>query len=562
MSAGPARDDLAESSAPFDLAVVGGGIFGAATARDAALRGLRVALFEKGDVASATSSSSSKLVHGGLRYLETFQFRLVRESLAEQALLLATAPHLVWRCPFLVPQYAGRGRPGWYVALGLALYDRLAGREPAFRSRRLSRGEALRIEPGLPAGGLTGASLYYDSQVDDARLCLETLLDAREAGAAVWTHHEVFALERIGASWRLTVRDRGDLASDGTREAGAAVRRTIEARVVVNAAGPWVDRVRRLALGKCPPVLTWSRGAHLVVPALTRGHALLLTAQADRRVFFVLPHEGSSLVGTTEGPHSGELDSLLPTRQEMQYLGREIRSRWDGAIASPRDIRRTFAGVRALAHTQGALGRAPRDERIVGEGGLLSVAGGKYTTHRAIAERLVDRVERLLGRSPSRSATRHRALPGGGWGDRASAAGKAREMWQRARAAQPDLAMTVEDAERLGARYGSRFPEVLAFGAGHVERFAEGGLAVLEMEVIHAVRAEAARRLDDVILRRLGLWSDRAQARRALPPVSRWMARAAGWSEARRQAEVARVESMFQAEEAVLESAGLAMEPS
>lgn len=537
----------------FDLAIVGGGIVGAAAARDAALRGIHTVVFDKGDVAGATSSASSKLAHGGIRYLEHLRLRLVRESLAEQKTLLAAAPHLVWRRRFLVPYYAG-GRPAAYVQFGLGLYDWLARREPSLRAQRLSREDALRLEPALPPDGLRGAGLYHDAQMDDARLCLETLLDARAQSAVVRTYQEVMALERRGAEWLVRTRD---TAAD----AGQGAEAEFTARVVLNATGPWVDAVRRMALGDCEPIVTWSRGSHLVVPGLTREHALLLTARADRRVFFVLPHGDVSLVGTTEVPHRDGLEALAPAPEEVQYLRREIAARWGEKAADGQAIRRVFAGVRPLARTRGALGAAPRDERMLEENGLVSVVGGKYTTHRAIAERVVDRVERLFGRAPAKCQTAKRLLPGGSWGDGAQAAQRARATW--ARESAPN-SMTAEDAMRLGARYGSRFPAVLALAVTHGSRYEERaeGLApvrftVLEAEVVHAVRQELALRLDDAILRRLGLWADRRRARAALEPVARWMAAASGWSEARRAAEVERCERAFRAEDELVQRAGV-----
>ena len=531
----------------YDLAVVGGGIFGAATARDAALRGLRVVLFEKGDVADATSSSSSKLVHGGVRYLEHFQFRLVRESLVEQERLLRNAPHLVRRRVFLVPDEGDWKRPGWYVGLGLRLYDLLAPRPAGTRSRRLSRAELKLVEPILANLGAPGATLYFDAQADDARLTLETLLDAAAAGAEVRVETEVGGLSHAGATWRVVAKTAGNLETAGNSE-------TVHARTVVNAAGPWVDAVRDLAGRTDPPLLTWSRGAHILVPVVSRRHAFLLTARADRRVFFVVPHGEVSLVGTTESPHHGGLEDLAPAPEELLYLWRELAVRWpDRFQNASQEVRGCFAGVRALARTDRALGAAPRDEHLADEDGLISVAGGKYTTHRAIAERLVDLVQRRLGREPTPCRTRDRVLPGGAWGDRSAAVDRAEVHLREARAEGIALDWGERDVRRLAGRYGSRFPEVLGLLRECRERIDMRGEMLYQAEVVYAVRSEWARHLDDVVLRRLGLWRDRAVGRRVLEPVSRWMAAELGWSEPRRREEIEKLEARYAREEALLE---------
>lgn len=527
----------------YDVAIIGGGIFGAATARDAALRGLRVVLFERGDVAASTSSASSKLIHGGLRYLERFHFRLVRESLAEQEILLRTAPHLVRRRTFLVPDEGDWRRPGWYVQWGLRLYDLLAWRPHTLRSRRFSRAEIRLLEPALGGLRARSAGLYFDAQVDDARLTLENLLDAQAAGAEVHLETEVAGLAREGDAWRV-------LARGGTAGSAAGSDR---ARCVVNASGPWVDAVRRLAGPLEGPLLSWSRGAHILVPAISRQHAFLLTARSDRRVFFVVPQGEVSLVGTTEGPHHGALDDLFPSQSELHYLWSELCLRWPERFTDPREVRGAFAGVRALARTEGALGAAPRDEQLVDEDGLISVVGGKFTTHRAIAERIVNLVERRLGREPTRCRTRDRALPGGAWGDLSAATTRVEAHLREARARGQVLDWGERDARRLAGRYGSRFPEVLQLVGEFGERADLRGATLHEAEVVHAVRAEWGRHLDDVVLRRLGMWRDRTVARRAAEPASRWMARVLHWSEERRRDEVERLERRYRREEEALE---------
>ena len=491
--------------APVDLLVIGGGIHGACVARDAARRGLSVVLCEKDDLASGTSSRSSKLVHGGLRYLETGQFALVREALAERAILLRTAPHLVRPLPFLLPieRDAPNARPAWMLRVGLSLYDRLAARAGADaaaalpRHRLLTRDEALALEPGLPAARLAGAALYYDAQMDDARLVIANAVDAAAHGAVIRTRCAITEFLGQGNGWSMRTRD------------GEEIR----ARQAVNAAGPWVDEVRRReairgAGAGAGPTIRPTRGTHIVVPALTRERALLLFA-ADRRVFFVLPYGTRSLVGTTDVDDSGDPDRVHATADDVSYLRAEIERRWPGHGGPPL---RAFAGLRPLAVApQEAAGggvafrlpwRSPREARIVDDDGLLSMTGGKYTTARALAGRVVDLVVARLdatGRTrPCDTATA--PLP-----------------------ARPDE------------------PARAAVGA---EPIPPG-----EADVAYAVHHEFARGVGDMVWRRSALWLDRAAARAAAPTIAARMAPLLGWSDVQRDAEARAVQDACDEEE-------------
>ena len=471
----------------FDLLVVGGGIHGAAVARDAARRGLSVVLAEKDDLAQGTSSRSSKLVHGGIRYLETGQLGLVREALHERAVLLRTAPHLVRPLPFVLPfQREDRGaRPPWVVRAGLALYDLLSGAgrdEPGVlpRHRLLGPDEARALEPGLPAAGLTGAALFHDARMDDARLVVAHAVDAATNGARVLVRTAVTALTPgTAGAWRATLA------------AGDA----IEARLVVNAAGPWADRVRALAAAGtgrgagAAPAIRPTRGSHVVVPALTRDHALLLFA-ADRRVFFVVPWGARSLVGTTDDDFAGDPGDVAPEASDLRLLRGEIERRWPGR-GGP--VARAFAGLRPLL-ARGRPGlslpwRNTREARLLDEDGILSIVGGKYTTARRLAERAVDRaVARLEAEGRARPCdTATAALPARPW-----------EAAAASLAAEP---------------------------------------AIDEPTVRHADEHEFARGAGDVIWRRSPLWLDRAAARAAAPRVAAWMAPLLSWSDATRAAE-------------------------
>ncbi len=487
-----------------DVLIVGGGIHGVAVARDAALRGLSVLLLERGDLASGTSSRSSKLIHGGIRYLETGQFALVREALRERALLLDTAPaRLVRPLRFLIPHYRGTGRRRAVIGVGLRLYAALAGRHPLAAHEPVSRKEALELEPGLSPQGLLGGSLYWDAQVDDARYTVALAVAAGEAGASIRTHTGLTALRRNDGAWRARFRDQ---VTGAEGEAAA--------RCVVNAAGPWVEEVRALAGHERDAGLRRSRGTHLVVPAVTRERALLLFARRDGRVFFVLPWGAYSLLGTTDVDEPAEPGSVGPTVEDARYLLEEAARALPSLGAGTRPLR-AFAGVRSLLRSRSSDPWAnPREHRIVVEGTLVSLIGGKYTTHRSLAERVVDRLLPILGVRAKPCSTAAGALP-----DRHAEA-------------------------------------VAALAAGHPDRLDLGrGLAVTEAEALHAARGEMARRLDDVLLRRTALWLDGAALRRAAPRVADWIAPALGWGDALRDMELRRFLAALDREEAVVRQA-------
>ncbi|HMI31396.1 MAG TPA: glycerol-3-phosphate dehydrogenase/oxidase [Candidatus Limnocylindrales bacterium] len=487
---------------PYDLLVVGGGIQGAAVARDAALRGIRVLLLERGDLAGGTSSRSSKLIHGGIRYLETGQFRLVRESLRERALLLRLAPEFVRPLPFLIPHYRGEGRSRLAVRTGLAVYAAFAGRHALAAHGQVGAPEALTLEPSLRQEGLLGASLYWDAQMDDALLCVAVAADAERAGASVRTYTRVESLAAEGQRWR--ARFRGvDIGA--VQEA--------EARCVVNAAGPWVEEIRSLAELSPRAGLRRTRGAHIVMPALTRARALLLSARRDGRVFFVLPWGECSLVGTTDVDDDVAPDRVVARAEDIRYLLEETSRALPNAARGSRPLR-AFAGLRSLAQGNAILPWAnSREHRILEEGTMLTLIGGKYTTHRSLAERVVDRVARLAEVRAGPCMTAATPLPG--------------------------RAHAIADLER---RYPGRLK-------------AADTLEVSEAEVVHAVQSEHAKHLEDVLERRTRLWLSAEAMRRAAGPVAAWMAPHLGWDETTRAREVERVMSALEREREVIDAA-------
>jgi len=489
----------------IDILVIGGGIHGAAVARDAAHRGFDVLLVERGDLASATSSRTSKLIHGGLRYLETGQLRLVREALRERAILMRTASEFVRPVPFLLPHYEGRGRARWWADLGLALYRLLAGSDVGVSRGRVDAAEAVQLAPGIDPEGLRGASLFADAQMDDAALCVAIALDAERAGASLRTHTEIIALAKTldGRAWRAHFHD---------RLSGADAE--VEARVVVNATGPWADDVRALAEGHPAPSVRRTRGAHIVFAVPPPPAALLLTARRDDRVFFVLPWGAHTLVGTTDDDDPTDPTLIGPHVEDVRYLCEEVGAALPGLLGGARPVR-AFAGVRPL--TRGAAERPwenSRESRVLVERGLWTIVGGKYTTHRALAERVVNGIVRALDARVAPCVTASRPLRGG----RAEAVDRLRRDFPRSAKVT-------------------------------------GGFTVTEAEVAAAARWEKARCLDDILLRRTRLWLDSRALREAAVPCAVWAAPVLGWSERTRAAEVERVLGMLDREERAIEGA-------
>jgi glycerol-3-phosphate dehydrogenase len=452
------RKPEALTDGPFDLLILGGGITGAGVALDAVLRGLRVALIDKGDFASGTSSVSSKLVHGGLRYLEHGDFRLVYEALHERGRLLRNAPHLVTPLRFVLPFYEGARVPPWKFRLGLVLYDLLAGRWNIRRSRATTLPRLHREFPTLQAKGLRGAAEYFDAQMDDARLCLEVLRSAALQGAVLANYVEAIAFERSNY-----VRARDNLSG---REL------TIQAKEILNATGPWSDAVRRLAGDDCGPLLRPTKGVHLIAPDRGFSSAFLLLHPADGRVFFVIPFFRKTLLGTTDTECDDSPEQLTVTPDEVSYLLAGF-NHYFSPLLSDADVLGSFAGLRPLIRSSpGAPSDLSREFQLhTSPTGLLTAAGGKYTTYRRMAELIADTVVRRLGLT-RRCRTRSSRLDGAPtW------------PWHRFQESAIDTLtsryhLRLETAHHLVARYGRRAEEV----AEYAQREPTLGRAVVEGE--------------------------------------------------------------------------------
>ncbi|HEV3114562.1 MAG TPA: glycerol-3-phosphate dehydrogenase/oxidase [Candidatus Binataceae bacterium] len=514
----------------FDVAVIGGGINGAAVARDAAMRGLRVALIEQGDFAGQTSSRSSKLIHGGLRYLPQGQLRLVYEALRERELLThLTAPHLVRPIDFLFPVYAGRTVSRLGLWAGLFVYDLLARTPKAQRFKALGADQVAAMEPGLTRTALRGGALYYDAHGDDSRLTLENVLDAVIHGAAAANYVALTSFDK--RSGRLRAAQVSDVFS-GERFA-------ISARVLVNAAGPWIDHVRRMDDSAADPAIRLTKGVHLVLESsrLPLRHSLVLS-DGRGRIIFLIRQRDSILLGTTDTDYSGALDQVRVVAQDVDYLLEVVARSIPGAGLRHRDVIASFAGLRALVrgNEASAPSRVPREELIVrSKSGMLSIAGGKLTTHRRIAQRVVDMICRELGVAVHASPTLTTPLPGA-----RPASGGAAGSDRIAPAARAELV----------SRYGTRTGLLDALMEQH-PGLAEplcAGSPVLAVEAVYAARLEMALTLEDFMVRRTAMVRQfPAHAAAAAPTAAHLIGSELGWSAEREAAEVVRLNAALKA---------------
>ncbi|MBW3632980.1 MAG: glycerol-3-phosphate dehydrogenase [Chloroflexi bacterium] len=513
----------------FDLIVVGAGVNGAAIARDAAIRGLRTLLLDKGDIASGTTSWSSRLIHGGLRYLEHGEVRLVRESLRERERLLRNAPHLVGPLPMVIPMYDGNRRRPSVIRAGMLAYDALSLDKSLPRHRVWSTREALRRVPGLNPRGLRGAALYYDAQATFAeRLAVENVISAAEHGATVATYCRVNRLIQDGN------RVRGVIAADSLE----GVDFHVSGRVVVNISGPWVDHVLAGIGEATPRLIGGTKGSHLVVDPFPGAPSTALYYEAhDHRVVLVIPWNGRYLIGTTDIRYEGDLDDVRTEEGEVEYLLNETNQVIPGANLTRDHVRYAYAGIRPLPYQPtGSEAEISRDHAVVDHAptirGLLSITGGKLTTFRALAEHTVDAVYRQLGKTPPRCETTRLPLPG--------AAGVSLPSFRKSLIDQSGL--PAKSVERLVSIYGARAPDVLAV-ADRDPSLREpfyAGTGSIGAEVLFAVEREFARTLEDVMMRRTmvglepghGIGADEAAA-----AIGR---RHLGWDEARARDEVRR----------------------
>lgn len=524
------RNNVIESlkTTDHDLLIIGGGATGCGIAVDAASRGLKVALIEKSDIAEGTSSKSTKLVHGGVRYLEMAvkkcdraQYNLVKEALHERGIFLRNAPHLANALPLVTPLYKWLEVP--YVFAGLLLYDALAGKMGLGKSYVVGRDEALRRFPMLKKEGLKAGVVYYDGQFNDARMAVTLALTAREHGAAIATQVEAIALEK---------RD-GKLCGARVRDTISGEEFDIRARGVINAAGPFVDRIRAMDDAAARPLLKAASGIHIVLSSrfVPPDTGLLIPKTEDGRVLFVLPWQGHALIGTTDNP-AEIVDHPRATEEEIEYVLRHINQYFDLSVKRS-DVLSVWSGLRPLVQFDPSANTAQlvREHLLTtSPSGLLSMAGGKWTSYRKMAEEAVDAAIATFSLTPaSPCRTKSLALYG--------AEHYAPEI---ADVLIKDYGIAADTADHLQHAFGDK--------AMCVARLAGEGLAnrlhpdhpYIEAEVVYAARREFAEHASDVLTRRIPLAIlDISAARAALPRVVDLMAREQGWDEQRRESETA-----------------------
>jgi glycerol-3-phosphate dehydrogenase len=536
---------------PFDLLIIGGGINGAGIARDAVLRGLSVALVEQNDFASGTSSKSSKLIHGGLRYLENYEFALVLEASRERDHLRRhLAPHLVHPMPFVFPIFRGDPVGRLRLTAGLWVYDGLSAFRNIARHRSWGQRATLKHEPQLRSDGLRGAMHYYDCWTDDARLTLETLQSAIAEGAVVCNHVGVTEL----------LREDGRLAGARVHDRPTGTSFTIRARQIVNATGPWLDRVRELDEPGTRPVLRLTKGVHIVVPRERVGNrnAIVLRAPADGRVMFAIPWEDQTLVGTTDTDYDARPEDVAADADDVRYLLDAVNAYFPAANLGEGDVIGAYAGLRPLVAPAETESETPsetsREEEIFeSASGLLSLGGGKLTTYRRVAEKVVDRViERVRKLEPERRfgecRTGELPLPGARVDD--PDRGGFRGFAKRLRA---EVAPPLDDGlvRHLLQRYGVRARELIAALRREpaAARPLVPELPYRRLEVTRAADAEMAVTLDDVLRRRVPVsFRHRDGGAEAAADVGEAMSTVLGWTPDETAAEVARYRAGVTAE--------------
>jgi len=479
----------------YDLAVIGGGINGVGIAADAAGRGLKVFLCEKDDLAQHTSSASSKLIHGGLRYLEHYEFRLVREALAEREVLLAKAPHIVKPMRFVLP-HRPHLRPAWMIRAGLFLYDHLGKR------KRLGASRSLRFGPGYPLKpAITRGFEYADCAVDDARLVVLNAMAAREQGAHIHTRTRCLRAERVDGLWQVELQH-----ADGSLQ-------TIRARALVNAAGPWVAKFIKDDLKLDAPYgIRLIQGSHLIVPRLYEGDHAYILQNEDQRIVFCIPYlDRFTLIGTTDREYSGDPAKVAITEQETDYLLKVVNAHFNHQLSAS-DILHTYSGVRPLCNDESDNPSAvTRDYTLAlsatqGEAPLLSVFGGKLTTYRKLAESAMAELKPFFSQM-GQSWTASSALPGGE--GMSTPQNLVDELLSQHQWLAPDI------AKRWAVTYGSRTWQLLkgVNGPDDLGQAIGGGLFTREVDYLR--ETEWAFSAQDILWRRtkLGLFTSEGEQR-------------------------------------------------
>ena len=476
----------------YDLLIIGGGINGAGIARDAAGRGLNVLLCEKDDLASHTSSASTKLIHGGLRYLEHYDFALVRKALMERETLLNAAPHIIWPLRFILPHHKDL-RPSWLIRLGLFLYDHLGGRKILPATSTLSRANSTAFGP-LKSQFSKGFE-YSDCWVDDARLVVLNAMDAASHGATIKTRTTCVSLAPSRSHWTAILRE------DGRED------QSVDAKVVINAAGPWVDKIANSAgVGENAPQVRLVKGSHIIVPKMFEDERCFIFQTGDDRIVFAIPYEDSrfTLIGTTDLAFDGDLDAVEASTEEIAYLC-ELSNEYFNQQITPRDVVSTYSGVRPLFEDQAANASSVTRDYVLkldqrSEAKILSVIGGKITTYRKLAE---DVLKILKPSFPDQTPawTAQAPLPGG------NIPGANFDAFHRAcvgtYAWLDDVVL-----RRLTRTYGTRIHRILAGARSESDLGHHFGGGLFQAEIDYLIDQEFARTSEDILKRRtkLGLY--------------------------------------------------------
>ncbi|MFQ5770667.1 MAG: glycerol-3-phosphate dehydrogenase [bacterium] len=518
----------------YDVIIIGGGINGAGIARDAAERGLSVFLAEKNDFAFGTTFRSTKLIHGGLRYLEHYEIGLVRESLREREILLKQAPHLVKPIKFVLPIYQDNNYSYGKVKLGLFAYDLLSYDKSLENHQSFSTKELLDVEPHIRSTKLNGGFVYFDCQVTyPERLCLENILLAKKAGAEIHNYTEVTGLILDGHYVRgIKVRD--TISGEETE---------VNGRMVVNAAGPWVDKILKLQNPDAAVKLGGTKGSHILLPQFQGGpqNALYVPAHQDGRPFFIIPWREYYWVGTTDIRYDGDLDSVQATQPEIEYLIREVNFVVPDAHLSSQDVIYCLAGIRPLPFTADEKEEAEItrshiifDHENEGICGLFSIIGGKLTTYRNLAKETVDYIFDLIGEPSPPCQTDHSPLWGGGMEN------VNRYIKENSKTYSLKYGLDEEQIAYLISLYGTQFRQILAlveYSPKLKEKICSNNLDI-KAQIIFAMRNELARTLADIYLRRTGIGTSSCRGLDCAKVGAKVMGKYLGWRRKRIKQEV------------------------
>ncbi len=518
------------SSAQFDVIVIGGGINGTGIARDAAMRGLRVLLMEKGDLGEGTTAWSTRLIHGGLRYLEYYEIPLVRESLREREILFRNAPHLVKPIPFVVPIYEGAKRAPWLIQVGMTAYDTLSYDRSVPRHKMLNAAQTIQRVPGVNSSGLRGSAVYYDGQVTfPERISVENALSAADHGATVLTYTRVDGVSQVNN--RVTGTTFIDLLDE------QQTSYTVNAPLTINVTGPWVDRLVNDVDVETPQYIGGTKGSHIIVESFPGApeSAIYVENETDGRPYFIVPWNGLYLIGTTDFRYTGDLDQVIADDDEIDYLIADTNRVIPGAGLTREHVRYTYSGIRPLPFVEeGAESGITRKHLVHDHApdihGLISIIGGKLTTYRNLAEQATDLAFRKLGRSVPASSTAMVPFPGANTGD----------MKRFAREFQAWSGLDEPTTTRLISIYGTMsrtLVERSKSSAGMLQPL-PGAPNTIRGEIPYAFDLEAAQTLTDALMRRtmLGFNADNATA--ALEEAASIAAKHNSWDEQRRNQEI------------------------